>query len=158
MNFGSILESISVSGAVVGASATAIYICLRTKIRSAQSESANAARETAVRLEAFNEELESWRRRLADAEQRHIVAPEGFAPSASLHLNRRGQVAQLHRRGENARNIASTLGLSQGEVKLIIKLYNLNRSAAVSVNSRENLSLKSSKFLDNALELKEGEA
>lgn len=157
MNFGSILESISVSGAVVGASAAAIYICLRTKIRNAHSESVAAAREAAVRLETFNKELESWRQRLADAEQRNMAAPDGFTSSASLHLNRRGQVAQLHRRGETARSIASALGLSQGEVKLIIKLYDLNRSAA-SVNSLEKLNRKSSQFLDNALELKEGEA
>lgn len=157
MNFGPILESVSVSGAVVGVGAAAIYLRVRATIQNARSETAIAARETAVRLDTLSGELETWRQRLAETEQRYIPAPEGFNSPASIHLNRRGQVAQLYRRGETARGIASALGLSQGEVKLIIKLYELNRSAACT-NRPENLNLKSSKFLDNVSGLKEGEA
>jgi hypothetical protein len=157
MNFGPILESVAVSGVVVGVGAAAIYLRLRTTIQNARSETAAAARETAVRLEALGDELETWRQRLAETEQRYTPAPEGFNSPASMHLNRRGQVAQLYRRGETPRNIASALGLAQGEVKLIIKLYELNRSAACT-NNPENLNLKSSKFLDNASGLKKGEA
>jgi hypothetical protein len=45
-------------------------------------------------------------------------------PSA-LNLNRRGQVLRLYRRGDSIAHIASALGLSTGEVALIVKVQEM---------------------------------
>jgi DNA-binding NarL/FixJ family response regulator len=65
--------------------------------------------------------------RLADSENRRQQDAEWLAQAESLNLNRRGQVLRLHRRGEAPSSIASALRLSPGEVKLIIKVFELGR-------------------------------
>lgn len=43
-------------------------------------------------------------------------------PVAPINLNRRGQMMRMHRRGESVAAIASALGVSQGEVKLTVRM------------------------------------
>ena len=63
--------------------------------------------------------------RLAEVESRKpITIPEPTSP-AFVGASRRGQVLRLHRSGESAVNIAETLGVSQGEVDLTLKLQQL---------------------------------
>lgn len=69
------------------------------------------------------------RLQIAGLETPRAPVPEWFPEPASVHLNRRGQVLRLYRRGESPEQIASTLSLSQGEVKLIIKVHQLSRPA-----------------------------
>ena len=133
------------------------YLRLWGKIRFLESESA-ASREVAARIENLGSELEACGRRLEEAERRPVPIAEDFAVSSSVHLNRRGQVALLRRRGETPRRIASTLGISQGEVKLMMKLHDLNRQSEAPTHNRLNLNLKSCQILDNALGVSEGGA
>ncbi len=55
---------------------------------------------------------------------------EWVSQAQSLNLNRRGQVLRLHRQGESVAEIASSLRMGQGEVKLMIKVYELSRGAS----------------------------
>lgn len=157
MNFSVILETTTISAAFAVAGAAAAYFPLVTRLQAARSDSSGTSQKLALRIEKLEHELEGCQRRLAEAEQRYVPTPDNLPMAASIHLNRRGQVTQLHRRGQSARNIASALGISQGEVKLMIKLHDLNRSAA-PVKSLGNLSLNSSQILDKASGLTEGEA
>ncbi len=130
MNLTAILQSGPTAVAITLAAAAATYTGVSAKIRAARSESASVSQELVAKLENLANELESCRRRLAEVEQRYAPIAENISAPASIHLNRRGQVTQLHRRGETPRSIASALGMSQGEVKLMIKLHDLDRSPA----------------------------
>jgi DNA-binding NarL/FixJ family response regulator len=133
MNLTLILEAASVSGLVAVACFTAVFFAARKKFRAERSQHESALQEQNQRFESLQKQFETCDKRLAEAEQRSSAAVEASYP-ASIHLNRRGQVVQMHRRGENPRTIASALGISQGEVKLMIKLHELNGTAAVQKN------------------------
>jgi hypothetical protein len=65
--------------------------------------------------------LNELRARLTELEQ----APR-YSPDMPVNLNRRGQVLRLLQRGDQASEIASTLGISQGEVLLMLKVHQLS--------------------------------
>ena len=69
--------------------------------------------------------LEQLRARVSELEQ----APR-YSPDMPINLNRRGQVLRLLQRGDQASEIASTLGISQGEVLLMLKVHQLTRHEA----------------------------
>jgi len=92
-------------------------------------------------------ELEQVQLRLAEIEQRRSPLADWFPEPASVNLNRRGQVLRLHRRGESSGEIASALGLSQGEVRLIITIHNMSGVNAGAEKSNER-SLKSRRIFD----------
>jgi DNA-binding NarL/FixJ family response regulator len=150
------LQFLFLAPALALAAAAATYFTLLRKFRAAESISANALQNVALNIQKLEKEIKAYRERLEEAEQRHVPVPDHLAAPASIHLNRRGQVAQLHRRGETVPSIAVALGISQGEVKLLIKLHDLNRSG--SEIERQNLNLKSSRILDNASGVNEGAA
>ncbi len=52
---------------------------------------------------------------------------EWIAGAESINLNRRGQILRLHKRGESVPEIASALRVGQGEVRLIIKVFELTK-------------------------------
>ena len=58
-----------------------------------------------------------------EAEMRRSVPLE--ASAAPANINRRGQIMRLHRSGESISSIASALGVSHGEVKLMVKVQEL---------------------------------
>ncbi len=58
-------------------------------------------------------------------ERRESPQPETRAAAASAGTNVRAQVLRLHRSGESNASIASALGISQGEVKLMVKVQEL---------------------------------
>ncbi len=63
--------------------------------------------------------------RLTEIESRKpVVVPEPSSP-AFIGTSRRGQVLRLARSGETPAHIAETLGVSQGEVNLTLKLQDL---------------------------------
>ncbi len=71
-------------------------------------------------------EIGRLRVRLEEVEQRKTPLSDwAAAEPSSLNLNRRGQVLRLYRRGDSVAHIASTLGLSTGEVALIVKVQEM---------------------------------
>lgn len=70
-------------------------------------------------------ELNQIRSRLTELEQ-----VSRYSPDTPINLNRRGQVLRLLHRGDQAAEIASTLGISQGEVLLMLKVHQLTRQEA----------------------------
>ena len=74
-------------------------------------------------LEQFNPKLVEAR--LSEIEnQKPVVVAEPSSP-AFVGTSRRGQVLRLARNGETPAHIAETLGVSQGEVNLTLKLRDL---------------------------------
>ena len=59
--------------------------------------------------------------------------------STPINLNRRGQLLRMHRRGESIPAIASALGISQGEVKLTVRMQELYSDMPEKENSHDRL-------------------
>ncbi len=131
MSINPIVEAGLVSLVIALSCLAAAFALLRRKWEAERTRFEDLLKEQQERLDNFHAQLEDYARRLAESEQRYAPAAEAAAFPASLHLNRRGQVVQLHRRGENVRNIACLLGMSQGEVKLMIKLHDINGAGAL---------------------------
>jgi hypothetical protein len=85
--------------------------------------------DTRATLEIRLAELEM---RIAAFDDRRQQDADWLAQAESLNLNRRGQVLRLHRRGESPSSIASALRLAPGEVKLIIKVFELGQEKSGS--------------------------
>jgi DNA-binding NarL/FixJ family response regulator len=62
---------------------------------------------------------------LRELERHENVQPDARMAPASANPNSRSQVMRLHRSGESISSIASALGVSQGEVKLMVKVQEL---------------------------------
>ena len=77
---------------------------------------------------AFESEIQHVRSRLDSSHQNKTPLMSWITQPASVNLNRRGQVLRLYRRGDSISEIASGLRLSQGEVKLIVKVHELSRT------------------------------
>lgn len=78
-------------------------------------------------LTELADQIGQMRLRLEEVEQRKgPLADWPAAEPASVNLNRRGQVLRLYRRGDSVAHIASTLGLSTGEVALIVKVQEMD--------------------------------
>ena len=56
-----------------------------------------------------------------------------------INLNPRGQMLRMHRRGETVPAIASALGISQGEVKLTLRMQELHSDRPEKENSLDRL-------------------
>ena len=84
--------------------------------------------DVAQSAEALTERLTGLENRLDMSEQNRQEHDEWISQAESLHLNRRGQVLRLHKRGDSVPEIASALRVGQGEVKLIIKVFELTRN------------------------------
>lgn len=145
----------AVSFSAILSAAGFIYLSRALSLNREEYERSSQA--AAERIEALSKELGEGRRRLADCEERYSPVAEGGFSSASLHLNRRGQVAQLFRRGQSSRSIASALGISQGEVKLIIKMLDLD-GASESTGRKANPTRKHGESFDKASGVNAGEA
>jgi len=80
------------------------------------------------------------RLRLEEVEQRKSPLSDwAAAEPSSVNLNRRGQVLRLYRRGDSVTHIASALGLSTGEVALIVKVQEMTPPGRASENPASEL-------------------
>lgn len=85
-------------------------------------------------------EIGRLRVRLEEVEQRKAPLSDwATAEPSSVNLNRRGQVLRLYRRGDSVAHIASTLGLSTGEVALIVKVQEMAPPGRGQENSANEL-------------------
>ncbi len=132
------------------------YVGLSRKFHRSTMLSAVSVQELLARVDALTKEVDSSRQQTAEASHCYTRGWDTFTGPASLHLNRRGQVAQLFRRGATPQSIASRLGISQEEVTLIVKLQAVKRAAADS--HVQKLSENSRKAVDIASVLSERKA
>jgi hypothetical protein len=110
---------------IAGVFALLLYRQIRQIRRELEGE-----RERMERLQDLPQRLDDFQARVDELNER-TVPPGGWVPAPeSVHLNRRGQVLKLHRGGHSVCEIASNLGVSQGEVRLTLKLHGLMRAPA----------------------------
>lgn len=133
-----ILVGLGLAVALVAGLSIAFFLSSRKQLLSLREEIVSATAEPA-RLTEVASEIEQLQKRLVEVEERRSpLAAEWSSEPSSLNLNRRGQVLRLYRRGEPSAQIASALGLSQGEVTLIIKVHELTRSGAGENEKEKN--------------------
>ena len=127
------LLSLPVLGALFAALVLFVYLVLNRQRRRSEKRplleetTEPRAQDTLAELASQVSQLQS---RLEEVEQRRSPLSDWSITEqpTSLNLNRRGQVLRLHRRGDSVAHIASTLGLSTGEVALIVKVQQITPS------------------------------
>ncbi len=108
--------------ALLGCGATLLFL-RRERERLAQAPVAHDTVQGA--LTELAAQIGQVRLRLEEVEQRKSPLSDWAAEPSSVNLNRRGQVLRLYRRGDSVAHIASALGLSTGEVALIVKVQEM---------------------------------
>lgn len=147
MNTVAILAGASVVlGAAAGAGVVALLLYFGRNLRVLR-EKMSAFEAVPQKWGELGEVMNAMEGRIADLEEGRTPPAEWFSEAGPVNLNRRGQVLRLHRRGESAGQIASVLGLSQGEVKLIVKVHDLGR-AGVEAEKCEARTLNPRKIID----------
>jgi hypothetical protein len=106
-----------------------IVLFLSLKLELRRQSGSSGSRQVEETVDGLSAAFEQIRARLEDAMQPRVVT-SGWSASPSINLTRRGQVLRLSRRGDTARQIASSLGMRKGEVDLIIKVHQMVLSGA----------------------------
>ena len=125
------LEWILHPGVQYGVTGAGLSLCLylfsTLKMEAAKLEKRSQDKWNALTeaVSALRSELEETRAELREVkEQSGMLVPP--APTASgLNLNKRGQVLQMHRRGQSTDQIAASLGLPRTEVDLLLKVHQI---------------------------------
>jgi hypothetical protein len=109
--------------------ASCFYLSLKRQGK-ALAEQAAANAETLERMGRVLDVLSSYGlenldKRLAEVESRKPVIISEAGAASPVAGSRRGQMLRLRRSGESAAGIAESLGVSQGEVNLTLKLQDM---------------------------------
>jgi hypothetical protein len=118
-----LLGGCSAAGTVV------LFWSQRRQIRQLQAD-LSAQQQATEPLHEVPKRIHTLAERIEELNERTVPAVTWTSVPESVHLNRRGQVLKLHRRGHNVSQIASDLNISQGEVRLTLKLNELLRSTS----------------------------
>jgi hypothetical protein len=76
-------------------------------------------------IQALRDTVEALAAQLHDLQNHPPVAPAPGLPKPGLNLNKRSQALRMHRRGEAAEQIASSLDLPRQEVDLLLKVHRI---------------------------------
>ncbi|MBV8865663.1 MAG: hypothetical protein JO210_09750 [Acidobacteriaceae bacterium] len=106
-----------------------LYPRLREQLRNLALQTINP-QQVSEMTSSLSARLALCEARLDSADRSRKDYIDWVSQAQSLHLNRRGQVLRLHRRGDSAAEIASSLHMGHGEVKLMIKIFELSRDAS----------------------------
>jgi ATP/maltotriose-dependent transcriptional regulator MalT len=143
-----IAASIAALLAVVALITAVTFLIIFKKKISVLGEELALSHLDTTKLDELQREFKELQARFSEVEQQRAApVAEWFSDPASVNLNRRGQVLRLYRRGESANEIASSLGVSQGEVKLIIRMHEISRTGSNTEKS-DGGALIGQKFLD----------
>ena len=102
-----------------------LFLMLKREIRTLQKRAQARERALTEGLAAMRAVLDGVRGQVRDIQEQTgmLVAP---APAQSgLNLSKRGQVLQMHRRGQAPEQIAASLGLPLTEINLLIKVHQI---------------------------------
>jgi DNA-binding NarL/FixJ family response regulator len=133
MNFVPLIPYLSAVATLFSALALllAVYVRVHTR-RQIERMHKELTPDTALAedVDKLGRQLERLAARVDEIDQRHGPSFEWVPEPASLNLNRRGHVLRLYRRGDSIPQIAAALGLSQGEVELMVKVQEMTAAPA----------------------------
>ena len=114
-------------GLVVGATGVSLFALWRAHgllLEADQRPRAGHGRQDGDARE-LRQSVEALAARVLDLERHPPVAPEPGLPRPGLNLCKRSQALRLHRQGEPAERIATTLELPRQEVELLLKVHQI---------------------------------
>jgi hypothetical protein len=102
-----------------------LFSTLKADLRAQEKRRHEGQAAITAAVAAVRTEIEELRDEIrVIQEQTGMLVPP--APTKSgLNLNKRGQVLQMHRRGQAPEQIASSLGLPLTEIELLIKVHQI---------------------------------
>ena len=102
-----------------------LFFTVKQEIRSAATRRRVQESALAEAIASLRADLGELRTELCDMrEQTGMLVPP--APTRSgLNLSKRGQVLQMHRRGQSREQISASLGLPLSEIDLLIKVHQI---------------------------------
>jgi hypothetical protein len=125
-----LLDSFIVSVLLAGITGVFLLVCLllRWDFKRRFREVSNRLGIAERQLRAVQEECKELRRPVAAPPRPSLTAPMGAPASKApltAYLMRRDQAIDLHKQGKDAHAIAVDLGMSEGEVKLLLKVHQI---------------------------------
>jgi hypothetical protein len=76
-------------------------------------------------IQALRDSLDALAAQLHDLQNHPPVAPAPGLPRPGLNLSKRSHALRMHRHGEGAEQIASSLDLPRQEVELLLKVHRI---------------------------------
>ncbi len=125
------LSLLAVSSTLLAVFCVYGYRSLKKQIEQLVLEGAKVALLSESLIETAKQ-LDGFCSRAKQPERHENLQPDAPAPPPPVSPNGCGQLMRLHQSGKPVSSIASALGVSQGEVKLMVKLQEL-----LSENGRE---------------------
>jgi hypothetical protein len=115
------------SGVVLCATAVSLFAvyrahCVRAEVK--RQKDGKVAHDTSE-VNSVRTSVEALAAQVHDLQSHPPVAVTPGLPKPGLNLNRRSQALRMHRRGENADQIAAALELPRQEVELLIKVHRI---------------------------------
>ncbi len=102
---------------------TYLFVTLKQEVHQLRKETRNQPHELRGELDILRDELDHLRRDVAELDRRTGEIPQLAPPRPGMNTSRRSQVLRMHRRGERPEQIATALGIAQGEVDLLLKVH-----------------------------------
>jgi hypothetical protein len=116
-----------VCGLALGTSAISVLMAYRAHRLlaelNARAQFLRAQKE--VELQPLRDTVEVLTTQVRDLQIHPNVPLPGGAPRAGFNLNKRSQALRMHRRGEAAEQIATSLELPRQEVELLLKVHGI---------------------------------
>jgi hypothetical protein len=101
-----------------------LFFSLKDEIRRAEIRREETGRRVEASLQSLKAETEALRAGWQSLEERSGACAPAISPP-DFQVTRRAQALRMHRRGEQPHQIAASLGLSVGEVELLLKVHRL---------------------------------
>ena len=83
-------------------------------------------------------QLQDLAQRLEDAERRAELCGTAQSNLKGINLNRRTEAMRMFRRGENAAQVASNLGIPQCQTELLLKVHRILSANAAGATGTQN--------------------
>jgi DNA-binding NarL/FixJ family response regulator len=88
-------------------------------------------------IKPLEAQVASLEQQMAEYRQQQKERADWVSDAESLNLTHRGQVLRLYRRGDSVEDIASTLRMGQGEVRLMTKIYEFAQESSTRANEQK---------------------
>jgi hypothetical protein len=113
-------------GLVLALVAFSLFALLRTRflVETVRRETRDTLRVRDSAIEALGSRMDALAARIEDVRTVSHGAPT-VPERSGINLSRRSQALRLHRRGEPADQIATTLGIPVQEVQLLIRVHEI---------------------------------
>jgi type II secretory pathway component PulM len=104
-----------------------LYLFFTLKMEISALEQRGKARETALAesVSAIRASLDGVREGIREVQEQTGMLVQPAPTRSGLNLSKRGQVLQLHRRGQSPEQISASLGLPLTEIDLLIKVHQI---------------------------------